>query len=451
MKQTLLAFAATASIGTMLASHAGAQPAVDFRDVIRTVEPSLLTVTVDSNNAIEPVDGAADEDAEQDAEPAKGPRIEFFDLNGGRLNQLRGRRRGIPGNIQTMDVTSAAFAVNDSIIVAYVGGNAKTVDVENVDGERSTGTVMAYDHVTGLAAIKVDQLSGPALILSVANQEPGTPIVATWIDDGVLTADAGMISTRPAASQSGLGLTAGIDFGNSLQMPGAPVLDASGIVIGVLVPSRSGNLVCTGAANVQRLVDSATAEQPSDLKRGLVGIQFQGGGPLVLQVSANSGAEQAGIKAGDLVQQVGQLKIRDAGDVIAAVASARAGDTLEVVVRRGEETMAIPVTLTEHPQQQLARADSPGGGIQMQQAFELKDGKLVPMEIDPNANPLPPGFGRMPMDGMFRDLQRFNFPAWPAPNQQGGVEGFEIERSDVEKTLKELQRQMEQLNEKLDN
>ncbi|MCA9138563.1 MAG: serine protease [Planctomycetales bacterium] len=426
---------------------AAAQSVVDFRDAVRTAESSLLTVTVDSKQANQPADAPK---VEQGDNNPKGPRIEFLDLDGQPLDRLPRFRREMLGDTPRIDVISAAFVVDDSIIIAYVGSDQDNVNVEYAGGERSTGTVIAYDNVTGLAVIKVDQPSGPALVLSVADSEPGMPVVATWIDEGVVHADAGMVSTRPHASGSGIGLTSGIDFGNDTQMAGAPVLDASGIVVGALVPSRNGGLVCAPSASIRRLVDAATAEQPHDLKRGLVGIQFQGGGPLVLEVSPDSGAEQAGIKAGDLVQQVGSLKIRDANDVIAAVASARARDTIEIVVRRGDETVTIPVTLTEHPQQQIAMSNPMDSGFQMQRAFELKNGKLVPMEIDPNANPLPPEFGQIPFPGMFNDLRRFNVPGWPGPNQQGGVDGLQIERSDVEKTLKELQRQMEQLNEKLD-
>ena len=73
----------------------------------------------------------------------------------------------------------------------------------------------------------------------------------------------------------------------------------------------------------------------------------------------------------------------------------------------------------------------------MQRAFELRDGQLMPMDIDP-----------APMQELFKQFQ-IPMPALPFPGG-GPVEGFRVERSNVEKTLQELQRQMEKLNEKLE-
>lgn len=426
---------------------AAAESFVDFREAVRTAEPSLMTVIVDPNDVGDDngQPGAAAEANPGERQPG-GPRIEWFGIDGQPIGEIPGMgRRGLLQSASG-ETISSAFAVDDQTVIAHVGTPVQTVSVQDPRGEEVQGTIRAFDYVTGLAAIEVPEASYPALLVSAAETEPGMPIVAAWMDDGTLVTDAGMIATRPIASDPTVGATPRIDFGGGTQMSGAAVLDASGMLVGVLIPNQTGQQVCVPAAIVRRLIDAASKEQPDNLKRGLVGIQFQGGGALVAEVSPDSAADQAGIKAGDLVTQVGMLQVNSSSDVVAAVASARAGDTLDITVKRGKQTLTIPVTLAEHPRQLLARNGSPGGDFGMQRAFELRDGKLVPMEIEPNALP--------PVDAdNFRDmLRRFDqqgVPIWPMP-LEGQLDGFEVERSDVEETLKQLQQQMEKLNEKLD-
>jgi S1-C subfamily serine protease len=450
MNQTLVCVVLGLALAIASPAETRAQSLVDFREAVRSTEPSLMSVIVSPAD----VNGGPQRQADAaDVDQTPGPRIELFDLEGQRLDGFRNRPRGAVAVEPMREITSAAFAVDENTLIAYVGGPAETVLVRNARGEEIEGQIIALDFVTGLAAIKVQGTQFPGLVISAAQPEPGMPVVAAWIDDkDVLRTDAGMVSTRPIASGSGVGATPSIDFGSNAQGVGAAVIDASGIVVGVLVPSLNGELVCAGSTNLLRLVDRATGADPKDLRRGLLGIQFEGGGPLVMEVSKDSGADLAGIKAGDVVAKVGQTVVRDASDVIAAVEDARAGDTLEITVRRGEETLTVPAELMEHPRQSIAQPRSPGNRFGMQRGWEFKDGQMVPMEIDPNLDRFPQRPGQFPFDEMLEQLQ---IPFGPQrqlenPPMRGREDGFQIEPGKVEETLKELQRQMEQLNRKFD-
>ncbi len=264
-----------------------------------------------------------------------------------------------------------------------------------------------------------------------------------------------MISSRPLPSENGIGMTPQIDFGGSSAAPGAPVVDSDGVVQGVMIPDGSSQLAMLSASQINRLIRSANEDVPNDLKRGLVGIQFQGGGPLVAEVADDSGAAEAGIKAGDMVTQVANIDIKSASDVVASVAEFRAGDTVEFTVKRAGETVLVPVKLGEHPQQLVAQIGTNGFNNAVRQAFQLKDGQLVPMEVDPNA-PMPAFPPQAPWGGMdprMRELLKpFNVPIPPAnqPWQGAPIEGFEVERSNLEEALQQMQKQMEKLNKKLD-
>ncbi len=434
------------SIATV--ESAAGQSFVDFREAVRVAEPSLTTVIVDPN-AVAANDGQADEPAEANGAEnrnAGGPRIEWFGIDGRPIGEMPGMgRRGMLQSARGETIGSAV-AVGETLLIAHVGSPVQTVSVEDVRGDEVEGTVRAFDYVTGLAAIEVPGASYPALLVTAAETEPGMPVVAAWIEEGILVTDAGMIATHPIATDPSVGATPRVDFGGGNQMSGAAVLDASAMLVGILIPNQIGRHVCAPAGIVRRLMEAASKEQPYDLKRGLVGIQFQGGGPLVAEVSPDSAAEKAGIQAGDLVTQVDTLPVSRSADVVAAVASARAGDTLDITVKRGEQTMTIPVTLTEHPQQLLAGRPSAGQGFGRGQAFELQDGQLVPMDIPPNE--FPGEGGLLPRD-LLRQWGQQGLPLWPGP-ADGQLEGFGGERDGVEDTLRDLRRQMEQLNNKLD-
>ncbi|MEO1619260.1 MAG: S1C family serine protease [Planctomycetota bacterium] len=407
-----------------MAYQASAQ-VTDFREAIRDAEAALASVTVDAKAVV------VEDKQKKVVEGVKIPRIEILRPEEERV------RQGV--FLPPSSIVSTAFAVGPDLLVTYTGRPADQVNVAQGSERKLDAKVLAFDYVTGLAMVKTSDLEMESLIVSAAAPEPGLPVVCAWLEEGDLRSDAGMVASHLIATTAGMGLSPEIDFGGTIQNAGAPVLDSTGMVVGVLVPSPSGGLHCVPSSALQRLMEQAEdADERVDLKRGLVGIQFEGGGPLVLEVQENSAASEGGIEAGDLVVQVNDYTVKSAKDVVSAVASARAGEKVEIVVKRDGKYSTATVELKEHPQQLIASVSNfPRGGfpgVRMQQGFELRDGKLLPMEIEPGA------FPDFPMDDFFRP---FNMP-------RAQVEGFRIEPGNIEQTLKEMQRQMEQLNEKMD-
>ncbi|KAA5544595.1 serine protease [Roseiconus nitratireducens] len=445
MKPILYGLALAFLASEISQQHVHGQSAVDFREAVRTGEASLVTVTASPipANARAPQARAPQAQPPQDRQPEAAPeddqpgrpRIELFELNDGQLMD-RPELEAVPPR----EISSTAFAVDNDVVVAYLGGPADTVSVTNTRGESTTGTVLAQDFVTGLAAIRVKDGFLPGLVVGTAETEPGMPVVSLSVEDQHVRADSGMVATRPIASGSGIGFTPEIDFGSRPLAVGAPVLDSSGIVVGVLVPGRQSQTVFVRARDVMRLVETARSENPQDLRRGLIGIQFEGGGTLVMEISEDSAASKAGLKSGDLVQKVNDTEVTSAAEVVAAVAEARAGDTLRLTLNRGGETLEVPVELQEHPQQHLA---STGSGRDL-----LGPGGALPW---PGAQGAPLGPNRRWGDGGPMDRQQIEelFRQFPLPLGPGlDAPG---QAPDVEETLKQLQRQLERLNKKLDD
>ena len=62
-------------------------------------------------------------------------------------------------------------------------------------------------------------------------------------------------------------------------------------------------------------------------------------------VSKDGPAEKAGLKAGDVVVEFGDAKITNLDEFDAALRKHKAGDRVRTIVRRGEQSVTVEVTL----------------------------------------------------------------------------------------------------------
>ncbi|HWT25578.1 MAG TPA: PDZ domain-containing protein, partial [Solirubrobacteraceae bacterium] len=67
-------------------------------------------------------------------------------------------------------------------------------------------------------------------------------------------------------------------------------------------------------------------------------------------------ADDAGLRAGDVVTHFGGAQVADANDLVAAIAEHRPGDEVRVTVRRGSDSVDLTVRLGTQP----ARSETAG-------------------------------------------------------------------------------------------
>lgn len=72
-----------------------------------------------------------------------------------------------------------------------------------------------------------------------------------------------------------------------------------------------------------------------------------GDGVLITEVIEDSPAEQAGLKAGDVIVQIGEARIENSGDVTELISNKEVGDEVELSLLRDKRSVTLKATLGE--------------------------------------------------------------------------------------------------------
>jgi S1-C subfamily serine protease len=155
---------------------------------------------------------------------------------------------------------------------------------------------------------------------------------------------------------------ASINPGNS----GGALVDLKGDLVGMntAIVGPGGGSVGVGFAIPAQMIQQVVAqiEKYGDVQRGQLGIQIQNlspdiiaamglparqDGALVADVTANSPAAGAGIKAGDIVTAVNGQVIASSTDLRNDIGVMRAGDKVDLKVLRDGKTIDASLTLAK--------------------------------------------------------------------------------------------------------
>jgi putative serine protease PepD len=247
---------------------------------------------------------------------------------------------------------------------AHVVGDASTVEVEFADGTAATATVLGVARSEDLAVIRVerDDLT-PVEFGSSDDLRVGERVVAIGNSlgfEGSPTATEGIVSAldRSIRVDDGTRLTdliqtdAAINPGNS----GGPLFDLDGKVVGInsagspfaqnvgfaiaIDPAQPilDNL-STGEPVLQAFLGIGSAPLTPETAAQL-GIDPDGElrGAVVLDVSAGSAAEAAGLRVGDLITAIDGEPVESPDAVGDAIGGREPGDTIRItIVREGSE------------------------------------------------------------------------------------------------------------------
>jgi len=279
-------------------------------------------------------------------------------------------------------VGSGVIYRKDGYIVtnAHVVQDSNRVNVAFADGSTERGNVVGKDETTDIAVVKVDRTGLPTakfgnsrdVIVGQRAVAIGSPSgFQSTVTSGVISGLNREVPADLTGGQQDVSLVdliqtdAAISPGNS----GGALADQNGEVIGInvayLPPAQTGaeNIGFaipsdTATSVADQLIDNGRAAHPylgvslADLTPGIAkqfGIAADSGA-LVTEVASGGPAEKAGIKQRDVIIALGSSKIKDSGDLIAALRDYKPGDSMTLTLNRNGEQRNVDLTLGDRSQ-----------------------------------------------------------------------------------------------------
>jgi len=241
----------------------------------------------------------------------------------------------------------------------HVVDGADRVQISLKDGRSFLGEVIGVDPATDVAIVRVEadsplpaaklgdseKLKVGQMALAIGNTLglPGGPTVSA----GVVSALGRSLPGADFIFEGFIQTDAAINPGNS----GGPLADLNGNVIGIntamipfahgvgfAIPINTAKSVAEQIIQKGRVVRpwlgiSAVSVTPSIDRRYNLGVET---GALIIEVSRQSPAFEAGLRAGDVMVQIGNFEIKEMKDVLAALSKLTIGEGVSVsIVRRG--------------------------------------------------------------------------------------------------------------------
>jgi serine protease Do len=269
---------------------------------------------------------------------------------------------------------SGIIISSDGYIVTnnHVVDDAQKVTVTLSDGSAFAATIVGTDAQTDLAVVKIDannltylhflsssleQLSvlDPVVAVGNALALPGGP---TWTTGVVSNLGRSIEESTGVVLNDIIQTDAAINAGNS----GGPLLDTAGQVVGINVAIASnaeniGFAISTDTAIpvVQNLITEGKVVRPwLGVSVTTVTSTIQqyynlsvNAGALITNVTSDSPADKAGLRAGDVITKIGSEDISTAAELISAIRSHQIGDQVEIVYYRGNVQQVATATLEE--------------------------------------------------------------------------------------------------------
>ncbi len=262
---------------------------------------------------------------------------------------------------------------------AHVVAGTKEVTVTLKDGRTFEGKVLGTDPLTDVGVIKIEANNLPTVKQGNSDDlQVGEWAIAIGNPLGLdNTVTTGIISaTGRLSSQVGVGdkrvefiqTDAAINPGNS----GGPLLNANGQVIGMntaIIQNAQGIGFAIPINRAEKIAEQLIAN--GKVEHPFLGIQMveitpeikkkleesQGlnlttdQGVLIVKVMPNSPAEQAGIKAGDILQGVDRKLLNNPGEVQQAVEKTAVGESLPLQIERNGKPLNLSVKVGVLPTQ----------------------------------------------------------------------------------------------------
>ncbi len=248
----------------------------------------------------------------------------------------------------------------------HVVEGADDIEVILNDGRHIKGKVIGTDPDSDLAVLKIELDKLPAIVLGNSDAiQVGDQVLAIGNPFGVgQTVTSGIVS---ALGRNQLGINtfenfiqtdAAINPGNS----GGALVDTNGNLLGIntAIYSRSGGSMGIGFAipvSTAKLVLEGLVKD-GQVTRGWIGVEPNDLSPelaetfstkitqgvIITGVLQNGPAAKAGVKPGDVIEAIGDRKIKDVTQLLSVVASLKPGSSAHFTIDRKSQKVELDVT-----------------------------------------------------------------------------------------------------------
>jgi serine protease Do len=288
------------------------------------------------------------------------------------------------GTQQEEGIGSGVIYREDGYVVtnSHVVQGATEVEVAFADGTTERGEVVGTDRTTDLAVIRVNRDNLPA-----ASFGDGRDLLVGQLAVAI-GSPSGFQSTVTSGIISGLGrelspqLTGGsaqdpalvdliqTDAAVSPGSSGGALANRDGEIIGINVayvpmtqtgaPTQGLGFAIpsdTAASVADQLIETGEVSSPylgvspADLTPQVAkeyGLDVDSGAA-VLEVGPGTPADEAGLRAGDIIVGLNDTPIESSGDLLGALRDYQPGDTVQLTVVRDDDEKTLNVTLAERP------------------------------------------------------------------------------------------------------
>lgn len=342
---------------------AGAAETPDFTQIVKDNRDAVVNISTTQK-----VEGGAQvPEGLLERLPPDSPFRDFFERFGERQQQRERSSLG-SGFIMSPD----GYVLTN----AHVISEADEIVVKLADQREFDAEVVGYDERSDVGLLKIDAEGLPTLEIGDSDElEVGQWVLAIGSPFGLEhTATQGIVSALERSLPNDtytpfIQTDVAVNPGNS----GGPLFNGDGEVVGInaQIFSRTGGFMGLSFA-VPINVAMDVAEQlrtEGRVRRGYLGVSIQPVdrglaesfgldkpvGALVSDVLPDSPAQEAGLKAGDIILEFDGQRIAEAADLPPVVGATAVGAEAEVTVLREGERRTITVEVGELP-------DEPGAG-----------------------------------------------------------------------------------------
>lgn len=271
----------------------------------------------------------------------------------------------------TIGTGSGVIVSSDGYIITnnHVIENATQIEVTTNDNKSFDAELIGTDQNSDIAVLKIngesrfpyirfadsDQTKIGEWVLAVGNPFNLTSTVTA----GIISAKSRDLNDYDSKNQSFIQTDAAVNSGNS----GGALVNINGDLIGINTAIQSTNAGFIGysfavPSNIARKIYEDILEF-GDVQRGLLGVTGQSlnsqnsnelgiditEGFYINDTDPNMGAHIAGIRKGDIIQQIDNVKINKFADLSGYLNSKRPGDKLNVKIFRNNKSLNVGVQL----------------------------------------------------------------------------------------------------------